>query len=80
MIRSLLVLNSFAVDIVIAKYPREFADPGYSGTVFELVELVKDELVSRNGEIFIDLFINKLVDIKDVAYGDKVDFIVSENV
>ena len=79
MIRNLSMLSSLAVAIVEAKYPKEFCDSRYARTVFETIELVGDELVKKNCAIFVDPFINELVDIKDVTYGeaDRMWFAVS---
>ena len=79
MVGAFYMASAFAVEIVEAKYPQEFIDPRCSKDVFEIIELVCYDLVSRNGAIFITPFIDKLVDVKDVAYGDKVDFIVPLN-
>ncbi len=79
MIRSMSMLSSLAVAIVQAKYPKEFYDPWYAKTIFETIDLVGDELAKKNCDLFVNPFIDQLVDVKNLAYGDKVDFIVPLN-
>ncbi len=71
MLSSLSTLISLAVAMVEVKYPKEFYDPGYYKTVYGTIELVGKELAKKNCAIFVDPFINSLVDIKDVSYGEK---------
>lgn len=78
MVRSMSMLSGLACTIVEAKYPEEFYDPCYAKTVFDVIELVGDELAKNNREIFVSPFINQLVDVKDFAYGDKVNFIICD--
>lgn len=77
MIRSLSMLSSLAVAIVEAKYPEEFYDPWYANTVFDVINLVGDELAKKNSAVFVEPFISQLVDVKNIAYGDKADFKIS---
>lgn len=77
MIRSLSMLSSLAVAVVEAKYPKEFYDPWYANTVFHVIDLVGDELAKKNAALFVEPFISQLVDVKDISYGDKVEFTVS---
>ena len=80
MLESLSMLSGLAVGIVEAKYPKEFNDRRYTPIVFEVVELVGDELAKKNAALFVEPFVNQLVDVKDFAYGDKATFTVpSEN-
>ena len=74
------MLSCFAVEIVAAKYPKELLDKRYSETVFDIVEIVSAELAAKNSEIFIMPVINKFVDIENLTYGDKKDFVIPENV
>lgn len=47
MIEALSTLSGLAIAIVEAKYPKEFYDRRYSQTIFEMIELVGDELVEK---------------------------------
>lgn len=78
MVRSMSMLSGLACAIVEAKYPEEFYDPCFAKTVFDVIELVVDELAKKNCEIFVSPFINQYVDVKDCAYGDKVNFIICD--
>lgn len=80
MVRSMSMLSGLACAIVEAKFPEEFYDPCFAKTVFDVIELVGDELAKKNFDIFVSPFINQLVDVKDVAYGDKVNFIICDEV
>ena len=71
MVEALSMLSGLAVGIVEAKYPKEFNDRRCAPIVFEVVELVGEELAAKNIAIFVDPFLNQLVDVKDLAYGDK---------
>ena len=77
MIEALSTLSALAVAIVETKYPKEFHDRRYSQIIFEMIELVGDELVEKNYGIIIEPTINKLVEVKDFPFGDTVNFVVS---
>ena len=76
-IKSISSLAGMSVAIVAFMYPKEFNDPWYAREIFELVELVGDDLIKRNASLFVDQYINELANVKDIAFGDTADFIVS---
>lgn len=75
MIEALLTLSGLAIAIVEAKYPKEFYDRRYSQIIFEMIELVGDELVKKNYGIIIEPTINNFVNVKDLEFGDRVNFV-----
>jgi hypothetical protein len=62
-------LAGLATNIVKLKFPSEFNNRRYSRTIFELIELVGDELAKKNINLFVKPMLDQLVDIKDVK-GD----------
>lgn len=62
-------LAALATNIVKLKFPSEFNDRKYSRIIFELVELVGDELAKKNIDLFVKPMLDRLVDFKDTK-GD----------
>ena len=62
-------LARLAINIVELKFPSEFNDRRYSRPIFELIELVGDELAKKNIDLFIKPILDQLVDMKDIK-GD----------
>lgn len=62
-------LAGLAINIVELKFPSEFNDRRCSRTIFELIELVGDELAKKNIDLFVKPMLDQLVDIKDIK-GD----------
>jgi hypothetical protein len=62
-------LAGLATYIVEIKFPSEFNDRRYSRTIFELIELVGDELAKKNIDLFVKPMLEQLADIKDIK-GD----------
>lgn len=62
-------LAGFATNIVELKFPSEFNDRRYAHTIFELIELVGDELAKKNMDLFVNPMLNQLANIKDIK-GD----------
>ena len=75
MIEALSTLSALAIAIVEAKYPKEFYDRRYSQIIFEMIELVGDELAEKHCGIIIEPTISKLVEVKDFPFGDRVKFV-----
>ena len=63
-------LAGIATYIVKLKFPSEFNDRRYSRDIFELIELVSDELAKKNIDLFVKPMLDQLVDIKDLKVGD----------
>lgn len=72
-----LTFSAFAVAIVRAKYPEEFNDPKNKFIIFDLVELVGEDL-EKNISIFVQPVVDNLVSVEDFQYGDKAIFHVVE--
>ena len=62
-------LAGLAIIIVKLKFPSEFNDRRCSRTIFELIELVGDELAKKNIDLFVKPILDQLVDMKDIK-GD----------
>ena len=68
---SINALATVAIDLVAYKFPDEFNNPQkYGHDIFELIEMVADELASKNVDIFVKPFLDLLVDVKDVEWGE----------
>ncbi len=73
-VESMSLLTSMAIEVVALIYPKEFKDPHYKREIFDVIELVADDLTKRNVSLFVDPYINKLACIKDICIGDKCVF------
>ena len=62
-------LAGLATYIVELKFPSEFNDRRYSRTIFELIELVGDELAKKNINLFVYPILDTLEYLKDTK-GD----------
>ena len=65
-IESIQIIAGMSIIFVKTKFPEEYKDPRYSDTIFSLVDMVGDELVKKNSELFIEPVINNLVSIKEI--------------
>lgn len=59
-------IGMLSITIVERKFPKEFYDLKYRQTIFELVEIVSDELGNKNMNLFTDVWIDKLTPIKEI--------------
>ena len=60
-------LAELAISIVELRFPKEFYNRNNSRLIFELIELVGDELANKNMVLFINPMIDNLVNIKDLS-------------
>ncbi len=74
MISPFCEMIDLAVIIVAIKYPNEFVDSKMQDITFALTDMVLDELVKKNGDIFTKPLFDSLVDIHDLNIGDKEEF------
>ena len=59
-------IGMLSITIVQRKFPKEFYDLKYRQTIFELVEMVSNELGNKNMNLFTDAWINKLAPVKEI--------------
>ena len=59
-------IGMLSITIVERKFPKEFYDLKCRQTIFELVEMVSDELSNKNMKLFTDAWIDKLAPIKEI--------------
>lgn len=71
-------IGAMSVAFVRAKYPEEFVDPAYKHTIFELVELVGDDLSKRNFDVISKPYFDTLASVKDIAIGDRNEWVNHE--
>ena len=64
---------SLAVDSTLTKFPNED-----KRKLFELSEMVADELSEKQGELFVKDYVKDFVDYKDLAIGDANVFYISK--
>ena len=76
--KSLAAISEMSIDFVKAKYPNEFINKKYSSSIFEIIELIGDELAQKNGFLFIEPFINQLVDVNEIDFIKEDKFLVKE--
>ena len=77
-IKSIELLSRMAIEVVALMYPKEFKDPYYAREVFEVIELVANDLTKRNTNLFVDQYINELASVKDISIGDTVEFTIDQ--
>ena len=63
------MIGASAIAMVRMKYPKEFSQRMYRREVFDLVEMVAEELSKKNMDIFTKPYLDQLVDIKDLKDG-----------
>ena len=70
------LVTSFAVDVVCSKYSVQLDNPIF----YDVVDMVVQDLMKRNGDLFTEPFLSQLASIDDLPFGDKEDFVVSKGV
>lgn len=59
-------MMSLAIAIVVKKYPDEFVNKAHMGLVFDLIEMIVNEL-NMNADIFYGPYFDQFVDVKDIS-------------
>ena len=53
-------LFGYALEMVKLKYPNEFTEPRYKKEVFDLTDMIIEELYRKNGTLFFVDYVSKL--------------------
>ena len=67
----LSIIIRYSVSFVAQRFPAEFRNKRQRREVFELIEMVADELSEKHMEMIAKPFFDRLVDYKDVVMGDE---------
>ena len=65
------LIISMGISFVASKFPIEFRDKSKRFVIFEMCEIVCDELTNKNFNIMWESCYSDLVDIKDINLGIK---------
>ena len=65
------IIIMYSIGFVAQKFPAEFCDKRQRREVFELIEMVADELSEKHMEMISKPFFDQLVDYKDIVMGDE---------
>lgn len=67
-----------AVAFTFTKFPEAAKDYKKNCVdLFDVAEMVADELTEKNGSLFVKNYAQNFVDIKDLALGDKNEFYIT---
>ena len=70
---------NLATSFTLARFPEEARNYKQNRFIlFEVSEMVADELSRKHNDMFIKPYIEKLVDVNDLAIGDKNVFYIAE--
>ena len=67
----MIVIPTFAIALIESRLVKEFYDPNYKHTIFDLVEMVSDELAEKNYELFARPYFDKFCSVDELTLGDK---------
>lgn len=69
-----------SLSFILMKFPKEFlsTDEKEIDIVNSLADMIGDELVRKNENLFIKPYINQFANIEDINIGDKDEFYVNE--